>query len=104
MIPGAHVYFQHFLELTTTRAIGMGEGPIPWDKIYQYAIAWDFDWDDFCDLLHVIRAMDDVYLKFRAKEMDKKTKSSDSKGLGNNADKGKQTMPVGQHKGLKNRR
>lgn len=66
LFSGLEVYYEAFLELTTCRQVGFGEGPIPWDAIDRYAerhgIADEEDYEDFVDM---VRALDDAYLKHR---------------------------------------
>ena len=55
-----------FHELSTTRAIGAGLGPIPWDKILSYAEIAGLDEDLRVDFQQVIRVLDNAYLKWSA--------------------------------------
>ena len=61
---GDEFYFKAFWDLSTCRQIGMGQGPIPWDKMIEYGHVAGLD-DDMTDVLvGVIRAMDAAYLKW----------------------------------------
>lgn len=75
---GAEFFWNDFWELNTTRQLGMSEGPIPWDKIKKYADSLSLTYEDFHDMLNVIREMDSVYLEFRKSEAEKPQKSADS--------------------------
>lgn len=62
MWPHNALYFNAFLDLNTTRAMGFGAGPLPWLAIHEYCIANDFDQDQH-DAAHILlRAMDTTYL------------------------------------------
>ena len=58
-----------FWDLSTCRAYGMGEGPIPWDKAREYAECYDYA--DTDALWRTIAAMDAKYLGLRNKGGDK---------------------------------
>jgi hypothetical protein len=61
---GLEVYYEAFLELDTCRTVGMSAGRIPWTAIDRYAERHGFTGDGFDYLLHMIRAMDDAFLKY----------------------------------------
>jgi hypothetical protein len=67
-------YLAAFQRLTTTRDNGFGLGPIPWDKIVDYAAIKQLspqNTDLFCE---VISSMDDAFLTWsaQAREEDRK--------------------------------
>ena len=64
-------YMLAFIDLTTERQIGMGEGPIPWSKMREYAIHWELDTDEFDALVFIVQSMDSEYLGYRASQMKK---------------------------------
>ena len=68
--PGLELYYIGFIELTTSRQIGMGIGPIPWVVIEQYCALKDLDEEQREAMHYHIIEMDTVYLK----HMQKKTK------------------------------
>jgi hypothetical protein len=42
----------------------MGIGPIPWDRIKDYAIMSELDFDFINSFIRIIRAMDNAYIKW----------------------------------------
>jgi hypothetical protein len=64
------------MDLTTERAIGMTEGPIPWSSIAAYAQTFGYDLDD---LNQVMRQLDDAYLKHMAKKVGQHDQATPSK-------------------------
>jgi hypothetical protein len=72
-------YIEAFNELSTCRPIGMGEGPIPFTSIAEYAKIYEVEQgEEFLEFLYYIRAMDSEYLKARSK--DSKDKTPKTKG------------------------
>ena len=55
---GLQFYWKAFWELSTCRAIGMGEGPIPWTAMHEYAQRYDVLGDDFDRFVLVVKAVD----------------------------------------------
>lgn len=66
--PGLELYYLGFLELNSSRQIGMGLGPIPWLAIEQYCAAKQLDDDQREAMHHHVTEMDRVYLKVQAKK------------------------------------
>lgn len=60
------LYYDAFWNLTTTRQVGMGAGPIPWTACHTYAQVLHFDEEQADDLWFFISAMDAVFLKHLA--------------------------------------
>lgn len=67
IIPGLEIYWKAFTELTADRSIGMGEGPIPWTAMNQWAIRHGFRGDEFDRLIDIIREVDTAYMELRNK-------------------------------------
>lgn len=61
-----------YLELSTCRAVGFGEGPIPWTAIHTYCEASKIAGDLRDDLFYHVRLMDTEYLRWRSKSLEKK--------------------------------
>jgi hypothetical protein len=61
-----------YLELTTCRTLGYGEGPIPWTAINTYCKVNRITGDQRDDLFYHVRNLDSEYLKWRASELEKK--------------------------------
>jgi hypothetical protein len=69
---GLEVYWKAFWELSTCRAIGMMEGPIPWLAIRDYAFDFNLEGLSKVRFYAIIRGMDNAYLRLRSKEIEKK--------------------------------
>ncbi len=61
---GLDIYYEAFLELGSTRSIGMDLGPIPWTAIDRYAQRHGYEGDDFEYLVQMVRALDEAFLKY----------------------------------------
>ena len=75
---GCEQYYNDFLELDSERSLGMSEGPIPYSKIKRYADDRDLTYEEFYDMLLVIREMDSAYLNYRSSEAENSKNSGDS--------------------------
>lgn len=75
-------YIDAFTELGTCRSVGMGEGPIPFTSIAEYAKIYKIEQgEEFFEFLYFIRAMDSEYLKVRTKDAkDSTPKPKKTKG------------------------
>lgn len=72
---GLELFYKAFLDLTSCRGNGYGtEGPIPWDKIVQWAEKYELDEEQEDDLHYHIQMLDEVYLKFKAKKIAERNK------------------------------
>jgi len=66
--PGLELYYIGFLELTSSRQMGFGIGPIPWLAVEQYGTTKGLD-EEQQEMMHMhIIAMDTVYMKHQAKK------------------------------------
>lgn len=70
-LPGDEFYMKAFWDLSTERQLGMGVGPIPWSRIFQYGNFYQLDEDLLDPFIQIIREMDNGYLEF---QQDKKEK------------------------------
>lgn len=68
---GLDFYWYAFWEMSSDRQIGMAEGPIPWSTMDRWSRRHDIVGDEFDRLLIMIKNMDGVYLKHRAKARTK---------------------------------
>jgi hypothetical protein len=76
LVLGLELYYGAFMDLTSCRGTGYGtEGPIPWDKVVQWAEKYGLDEEQEDDLVYHIPQMDEVYLKFKAKKLSATTKT-----------------------------
>lgn len=76
---GLDLHWDAFSVLTTTRQIGQGVmGPIPWDKIMDYASKYDLDEEQGERMVAYIRAMDTVYLDHFHKKLKDRIQSATS--------------------------
>ena len=71
-------YLNAFNDLSTTRQIGMSVGPIPWDRVLQYAAWSGLDDENTEYFVGVIREMDSAWMEWSAEEMKKKSRVSES--------------------------
>lgn len=77
---GLDFVFEAFWHLSTCRAIGMGPGPIPWTACYQYGLAHELDRDMLMVFPRIIMRMDQAYLDWAAREMERKSKAKSTPG------------------------
>jgi len=70
---GQRFWYNAFLDLSTDRPVGFGEGPIPWSSIECYADAFRLRDLDREDLHFHVRSLDKAYLKFKADKASSKT-------------------------------
>ena len=68
LLPGLELYYLAFMELTDSRQIGMGLGPIPWKVVHDYCDAHDLSQDQREEMHHHIKEMDAVYLEFNRRK------------------------------------
>lgn len=62
--------------LSPSRNVGMSIGAIPLTEIKAYCELFELDGDEKEDLLYLIRALDDEYIKFSNEKSKSKRKSS----------------------------
>jgi len=72
LLQGDEFFTKAFFELHTCRSTGMGAGPIPWDKIRDYALWHRIDYDFIEDFINIIRQMDNTFLEWDAEEHKRK--------------------------------
>lgn len=66
--PGLELYYIGFLELNSSRSMGLSIGPIPWLSIEQYSVVKELDEEQTQAMHHHIVQMDVVYMKHQAKK------------------------------------
>lgn len=72
-------FLRAFKELSTCRQIGMGPGPIPWDKIIAYGERAGLDEEMLEAFVLIMRQMDGAYLEWQEEERDKKERAAKAK-------------------------
>lgn len=72
--PGLELFYLAFLELSSTRNVGFGLGPIPWTSMSDYCVAHDIEGEQRDDLIYHVSHLDLEYLKYK----DKKESSNKS--------------------------
>lgn len=72
LIFGLGLYLQAFNDLSASRIQGMAPGPIPWNIIEEYCDRCNLDEEQRYDMHAYIKAMDEVYLTYLEKKLDKK--------------------------------
>lgn len=65
---GLELFLNAFFDLDTERQAGLAIGPIPWSKIREYAVAFDFDSDLTDDLFYFVKALDAAHMKRQKKK------------------------------------
>lgn len=80
---GDEFYLRAFNELATTRQVGLGFGPIPWDKMLAYAQVHGLEQDVTELFIYVVREMDNAFLEYEAERQ--KSRSADKTGGETNA-------------------
>lgn len=72
---GLELYMSAWLDLNTCRSVGMGEGPIPWLAVHEWANQHELD-DDQREALHVfIVALDAAYFEHRERKRERDRES-----------------------------
>ena len=71
LLDGLELYWTAFNELNTCRSLGMGPGPIPFTSVLDYARAHGFSEEQTETLFHHIREMDQEYLDYTEKKMER---------------------------------
>lgn len=66
--PGLALYLRAFYELNASRAVGMGEGPIPWGAIDQWCASLGMSEEEAEDVHYLVRQLDNAYLQHKAKK------------------------------------
>lgn len=61
-----------YLDLTSCRSVGFGEGPIPWTAIQRYCEVNGFEGELREDVFYHVQHLDAEYLKWRSKEQGTK--------------------------------
>ena len=67
ILPGLQLFFIGFLDLSSSRQIGMGLGAVPWKTIFDYCEAFGLDEEQTEAMHHHIRVMDTAYINFKKK-------------------------------------
>jgi hypothetical protein len=68
LLPGLELYYNAFMDLTSCRQMGFGEGPISWLSVAEYCAVHSIEGDQREELFYHIREMDTAYLELRAKQ------------------------------------
>jgi hypothetical protein len=68
LLPGLELFYLGFVELTDSRQLGMGLGPIPWKVIHDYCEALELDEEQTEAMHHHLREMDAAYLEHHRKK------------------------------------
>lgn len=70
---GLDIFITGFKWLTTCRASGMGEGPIPWTAIRDYCLDSGLEGEQKEDFYYHIDALDTAYLEYRQAQAAKES-------------------------------
>jgi hypothetical protein len=77
---GLELFYVAFLDLTSCRASGFGEGPIPWTAVNDYCLRKEITGEQAADMFSHVQTLDSVYLNFRSKKMEASTRTPVKKG------------------------
>ena len=58
------------MDLSSERVSGFGPGPIPWSKVKDYAIAYEYTPEQLDDLYYFVRSLDNTYLRWESNKSD----------------------------------
>ena len=74
LMPGLHMIYNGFWNISTDRQVGMSLGPLPHTAIREYAKEYNLPEEDADDFRRLVRAMDGFYLSWidKKREIDKK--------------------------------
>lgn len=81
LLDGLELFFVAWLELSSDRAYGMGEGPIPWTSIRNYANEYDIVGELREDLYYFVRSLDVAYLTHQGKKREREMKTKPTGGV-----------------------
>lgn len=82
MSQGEEFYIRAFWDLDTCRTMGFALGPIPWDRIRDYAAVHQLDEDLIEPFIRIIRELDKAFLEWEATEAERRSKQR-SGNIGN---------------------
>lgn len=68
LLPGLELFWLAFMELSDSRNIGMGLGPIPWKVIHDYCVVYDLNGEQMEEMHHHIRELDSAYLEHQRRK------------------------------------
>lgn len=71
---GLDLFYVAFLDLTSCRTLGMGEGPIPWTAVGQWCDEQGITGEQREDVRYHVSKLDTVYLEHRASKTAKQAK------------------------------
>lgn len=80
---GLELFYGAFMDLTGSRSLGFGEGPIPWEKIAWYCDEHDIQDEQREDVFYHVQHLDSAYLdwKFKKNKAEQDAKAN-AKGKG----------------------
>lgn len=65
--PGLELYMRAWYDLDSTRSIGLGVGPIPWNATQEYCLSLGLNAEQGEKMHHLVREMDKIYLDHQNK-------------------------------------
>lgn len=78
LLRGLSLYYNAFQDLSSTRAVGMSLGPIPWMAINDYCLTYEITGEQREDMFYHVAAMDNVY-RSHVESKSKTTTDKDGK-------------------------
>ena len=65
---GLELYFSAFMDLNSSRQMGMGIGPIPWVVVWDYCERLEIEGEQREDMLYHIDKLDLVYIEHKGRK------------------------------------
>ena len=65
---GLQLYLSAFMDLSSSRAVGMGIGAIPWVAVHDYCERLEIVGEQREDMMYHIDQLDGVYIKHRSEK------------------------------------
>lgn len=68
LLLGLELFYTAFMDLTSSRELGYGEGPIRWKTILDYCEKHEIEGEQQEDVFYHVQHLDSAYLDWRAKK------------------------------------
>lgn len=68
ILPGLELYYTGFMDLMSSRQVGMGYGPIWWETVQRYCDHAELGYEQTEAMHYHIKNLDTVYLKHLSKK------------------------------------
>lgn len=71
LMTGLNLFYTAFMDLTSCRALGYAQGPIPWLAIHHYCEAHEIEDEQREDMFYHVSRLDKTYLDWSAEKAKK---------------------------------